>query len=146
MSGKRLRKHQKKEQSVDDESEQKVRVIEIWENTYRMEPQKYFKSYLAKRKIQQVFDKYLTNDLEYSSENTPLLCEKISNEVRDLCKELDINRYKIGVQTFIGEISGQSIMLGGRFLWNNNTDNFTSLKWKNDNIFVTTIVFATYLE
>ena len=118
----------------DSERVPRAPIIEIWENTYRMEPQKKFKPYLAEKEIEKIFDKNLNDDLKYDDiENIKSLSQKISSEIKESVKNLDIPRYKIVVQTFIGQIKGQSLQIGSRFLWNANTDNYVSKQWKNVN-------------
>merc|ERR1712244_210638 len=136
-------------QSVPEEESDKptAPIIEIWENTYRMEPQKKFKAHLAEKQIDIVFKENLNDDIKYDdAENIKKLSQKISSEIKEKIKELDIPRYKIVVQTFIGELKGQSVIIGSRWLWNADTDNYTSVQWKNDYIYVTSMAFATYLE
>lgn len=126
---------QTESRDADNNTEQKqaqAPIIEIWENTYRMEPQKKFKPYLAEKEVEAIFAKNLNDDLKYDDiENIKSLSKKISSEIKESVKKLDIPRYKIIVQTFIGQIKGQSLQIGSRFLWNANTDNYVSKQWKN---------------
>ena len=139
MYGKSSNKKSKQTESEDLGNDNETRIarapiIEIWENTYRMEPQKKFKPYLAEKEIEKIFDKNLNDDLKYDDiENIKSLSQKISSEIKESVKNLDIPRYKIVVQTFIGQIKGQSLQIGSRFLWNANTDNYVSKQWKNVN-------------
>merc|ERR1712087_1036118 len=154
MSSRRVSKYGKsgsrksKQLAEEEESERpQAPIIEIWENTYRMEPQKKFKAHLAKNQIDIVFAEHLNDDLKYDDvENIKSLSQKISAEIKDKIKALDIPRYKIVVQTFIGQLKGQSVLIGSRWLWNSNTDNYASVQWKNNHVYVTSIAFATYLE
>ena len=132
-SSKKTKQHQIAEsEEVNDTEKPSAPIIEIWENTYRMEPQKRFKTYLAEKEIKNVFEKNLNDDLKYDDiENIKSLSQKISSEIKEGIKNLDIPRYKIVVQTFIGQIKGQSLQIGSRFLWNANTDNYVSKQWKN---------------
>ena len=141
MYGKSSRRRSKQIESEDLGNDKETRiakapVIEIWENTYRMEPQKKFKPYLAEKEIEKIFDENLNDDLKYDDiENIKSLSQKISSEIKESVKNLDIPRYKIVVQTFIGQIKGQSLQIGSRFLWNANTDNYVSKQWKNVNAY-----------
>eukprot|EP00483_Globobulimina_turgida_P001220 UN01222 len=137
-----------KQLAEEEESEKPIApIIEIWENTYRIEPQKKFKAHLAKKQIDIVFKENLQDDLKYDDiESIQKLSQKISSEIKEKIKEFDIPRYKIVVQTFIGQVKGQSVFIGSRWLWNANTDNYVSVQWKNDYIYVTAMAFATYLE
>ena len=122
-----------KQLAEEEESERpQAPIIEIWENTYRMEPQKKFKAHLARKQIDIVFKENLDDDLKYDdAENIKRLSQKISAQIKNKIKELDIPRYKIVVQTFIGQLKGQSVLIGSRWLWNSNTDNYASAQWKN---------------
>eukprot|EP01083_Nonionella_stella_P099719 280387_1 len=141
--------NRKNKQATEDEESEKptAPIIEIWQNTYRIEPQKIFKAHLAKKEIDIVLKENLNDDLKYDDiENLQKLSQKISSEIKEKVKAFDIPRYKIVVQTFIGQLKGQSVEIGSRCLWNANTDNYASVQWKNDYIYVTSMVFATYLE
>merc|ERR1719273_1678888 len=108
MSSRRASKYGKsgsrksKQLAEEEESERpQAPIIEIWENTFRLEPQKKFKAHLAKKQIDIVFEENLNDDLKYDDiENIANLSKKISSEIKEKIKELDIPRYKIVVQTF----------------------------------------------
>ena len=168
----------KKQAAIEEEESEKPQapIIEVWENTYRMEPQKRFKAHLAKKEIQKVFEEHLDDDLKYDDPTAiKTLSNTLSAEIKEKVKALDIPRYKIVVQTFVGQLKGQSVLIGSRWLWNANTDNYASVEWKNvmfnlssilliandlpkntkyhslrllvqNSVYVTSMVFATYLE
>jgi tctex1 domain-containing protein 2 len=59
---------------------------------------------------------------------------------------MHIPRYKLIVQTTIGQVKGQGAFIGSRSMWDTANDNAASYAFKNEEIFCTVMVFALYLE
>jgi len=70
------------------------------------------------------------------------LCTKIKEDV----KALRIPRYKIVLQSVIGEVKGQGAYIASRCLWDTETDNYASYSVKNSTLFCSVMVFGLYLE
>merc|ERR1719353_1444068 len=70
-----------------------------------------------------------------------LSCE-ISNAVREAVVGLNIPRFKVVVQTVVGQMKDQGIRVASRCLWDTSTDNYATCSYKNQEIFATVLVFA----
>ena len=55
-------------------------------------------------------------------------------------------RYKIVVQTTVGQMKDQAIRVASRCLWDPNTDNYASTSFKNETIFASVMVFCLYTD
>ena len=133
MSHKKRNNQANANATEEEEIEQTTRpVIYTWENSYRMQPTQKFKPHQAQTVMQEVFDEFLEKDLTYELELVPILTQKLSENIKKRIESrLDIPSYKLVVETFVGQIKGQSIAVGSRWLWNSETDNYASLEWKN---------------
>eukprot|EP01066_Platyproteum_vivax_P005046 Platyproteum_vivax@DN1644_c0_g1_i1.p1 len=58
----------------------------------------------------------------YNSEEAPNLAVELSNTIKHRVQELSLKRYKLIVQVFVGEQTGQGVELGTRTFWDDNTD------------------------
>lgn len=146
--GSMVRKKKSKDHAEESTQEMpQQQIIEIWENTYQMKPKNKFKSYEVTKIIKQVFDEYLKKELVYDVDAVKELSKNITNTVRTNIKNnLNIPRYKIICQTFIGQIKNNGVQISSKWLWDPNNDNQASMSWKNDHFFVTTLVFGLYFE
>jgi hypothetical protein len=59
--------------------------------------------------------------------------------------ELNMPRYKVVVQTIIGEVRGQGLRVASRCLWDVDTDNYTSLNWNNVRVVVIFDSFTVFV-
>lgn len=57
-----------------------------------------------------------------------------------------IPRYKIVVLVHIGQLTGQSMQISSRCLWDASNDNFASYSFKNSSLYGVATVFAVYFE
>jgi len=60
--------------------------------------------------------------------------------------ELNIPRYKVVLQSVIGEVQGQGAFIASRCLWDTEVDSYASYSFKNNVLFCTLMVFGLYLE
>eukprot|EP00163_Fabomonas_tropica_P008216 TRINITY_DN1783_c0_g1_i1.p1 TRINITY_DN1783_c0_g1~~TRINITY_DN1783_c0_g1_i1.p1 ORF type:complete len:104 (-),score=7.30 TRINITY_DN1783_c0_g1_i1:290-601(-) len=60
--------------------------------------------------------------------------------------DLGYRRYKLVVQTVIGENNGQGVRTASRCLWDTENDNFASASFANTSIFAVAMVFGLYYE
>jgi tctex1 domain-containing protein 2 len=92
--------------------------------------------YPSKAKI--VIDRVLKEELEeqvYDEDNARLQSLRISDLIREGIQEMLWNtRYKIIVQTTIGQLRDQGISVASRCLWDPNFDNYASSDFKNVSI------------
>lgn len=69
-----------------------------------------------------------------------------SQVIRARVKDLMIPRYKIVVLVHIGQLTGQSMQISSRCLWDAANDTFASYSFKNSSLFGVATVYAVYFE
>lgn len=77
----------------------------------------------VKEVIQKVLEEFLS-DKQYSPEQVEGWTKEISDSVKSKVKDLGLDRYKLIVQTVIGEQRGEGVKMGCRCLWDMDTDNY----------------------
>ena len=82
----------------------------------------------------------------YDDKVATALALEISNMVKLKCKTLKMPRYKIIVQTFIGENLNQGLRVASKSLWNPKFDNYASGSYINSNLFAVVLVYGSYYE
>lgn len=60
--------------------------------------------------------------------------------------ELNLPRYKLVLQSVIGEVQGQGAFTASRCLWDTEVDNYASYSFKNASIFCVVMVFGIYVD
>ena len=71
----------------------------------------------------------------------------ISDTIRTQIQEkMSKTRYKIVVQTTIGQQSDQAIRVASRCLWDPSVDNYASATFSNESIFCNTLIFCLYTD
>lgn len=121
--------------------------IETIEPTYRMEPKESER--FIPRKVQDVIKEVITkklDGLEYESAKCKILAQELATEIKARVKELEWKRYKLAVQSVIGEVKSQGCAVASRCLWDTETDNYASFSYKNETLFCVVMVFGLYLE
>lgn len=121
-------------------------------------------SYLQEEKYEVEWSQKMTKTLCEVSESQKLLwaapCEQPSNlftghahrflpscqVIRACIKDLLIPRYKIVVLVHIGQLSGQSMQVSSRCLWDASSDTSASYVIKNSSLFGLASVYAVYYE
>ena len=116
--------------------------------TFRVEPRPDEKFYPApvQKIIKEVLEQTLVEGKNYDDSTAQRLALEISNLVKTRCKTLKIPRYKLMIQTFIGEMLNQGCTVASKALWNDKYDNYASYSYQVNNIFATVIVFGSYFE
>ncbi|XP_040000165.1 dynein light chain Tctex-type 5 isoform X2 [Xiphias gladius] len=110
-----------------------ARMAVTMENTYQMDILKdVLTSYLQEEKY----------EAEWSQKMTKTICEVIRARVKDLM----IPRYKIVVLVHIGQLTGQSMQISSRCLWDASNDTFASYSFKNSSLLGVATVYAVYFE
>ncbi|XP_018532811.1 dynein light chain Tctex-type 5 isoform X2 [Lates calcarifer] len=110
-----------------------ARTAVTMENTYQMDILKdVLTSYLQEEKY----------EVEWSQKMTKTICEVIRARVKDLM----IPRYKIVVLVHIGQLTGQSMQISSRCLWDAANDTFASYSFKNSSLYGVATVYAVYIE
>ena len=116
-------------------------------NTYRMEPDNEyrFRPYRVQPKVLEVLMDRL-KDKTYDASTVNELVKDVSRSVHQLMKNFQIPRYKIIVQTVIGQKYGQLLRIASRCLWDPKTDNMISVNYETKDMIAVVTVYAVYLE
>ncbi|KAJ3190419.1 Tctex1 domain-containing protein 3 [Gaertneriomyces sp. JEL0708] len=117
----------------------------VYENTYKIKPDKKFQSEVVRRITDDILKSRLTKT-KYSYDTVPELTQSISNEIMAAVKKLDYDRYKFVVDVTIGEFKGQGIRVASRAIWDTATDSYVSASFKNATLFAVAMVFGCYYE
>ncbi|XP_059839593.1 dynein light chain Tctex-type 5 isoform X2 [Hemitrygon akajei] len=121
------------------------RPAQQMENTYQLEPSKHFPDLTVNNILKDVLTSYLQEE-KYEPELCRQMTKTISEVIKAQVKDLMIPRYKIIVLIHIGQLNGQSMRIGSRFLWNTNTDTFSSFSFCNRSLFAVANVYGVYFE
>ncbi|XP_045055489.1 dynein light chain Tctex-type 5 isoform X1 [Desmodus rotundus] len=132
---------------MDDPSQRDVtsRLTVQMENTYQLGPTKHFPVAIVNHILKDVLTNYLQEE-QYEPELCRQMTKTISEVIKAQVKDLTIPRYKLIVIVYIGQLSGQSILIGSRCLWNPKSDNFASYVFRNSSLFALANVYAVYFE
>ncbi|KAI9362527.1 Tctex-1 family-domain-containing protein [Zopfochytrium polystomum] len=117
----------------------------VYENTYKMKPDKKFQSEPVRRLAEEILGSSLAK-AKYNAETSPELAKKIANEILAAVNKLEYERYKVVVDVTIGEFKGQGIRVASRTLWDTSTDTYASASFRNASLFAVAIVFGCYFE
>ena len=116
-------------------------------NTYRMEPDKEyrFRPYRIQAKILEVVVEQVKNQ-RYNAATVNDLVKNVTRSVHQLMKNFQLPRYKIIVQTVIGQKFEQLIRIASRCLWDPKTDNMLSVHHEVNDMIVVVTVHAVYCD
>ncbi|KAJ3364487.1 Tctex1 domain-containing protein 3 [Allomyces arbusculus] len=117
----------------------------VYENTYRVGPDRTFPTAHARKLAAEILEKRLTK-VNYAPETAAELTKVISAEIVAGLKALNLDRYKYVADVTIGEFKGQGIRSASRALWDSTTDSFASATFKNASLFCVAVVFGVYFE
>mmetsp|Transcript_7951 Transcript_7951/g.12853 ORF Transcript_7951/g.12853 Transcript_7951/m.12853 type:complete len:129 (-) Transcript_7951:67-453(-) len=119
---------------------------QISENTYQttLTYKEKFPVGQVKNMIRQVLNETLTDQV-YSSDQSSAWTKQISDQVKNKIKELKLNRYKIIVQTLIGEKRGQGVRFGTRSFWDAETDYSASESFSNESLFAVVVAYGVWM-
>ena len=108
-------------------------VIDIVLPTFRMEPEEDEKFYPSQaRGIAEGVMKEVLEGMTYDEEESKFWGTEISDKVREAVHgSLGVPRFKVVVQTTIGQLADQGIRIASRCLWDVSTDNYASASYKN---------------
>jgi hypothetical protein len=56
------------------------------------------------------------------------------------------SRFKVVVQTTVGQMRDQGIRIASRCLWDPTTDNYASCSYSNETLFCSALIFALYTD
>lgn len=112
---------------------------------FEPKPDEKFNPISVKKLIDEVLAEKLSG-VTYDDKVATALALEISNMVKLKCKTLKMPRYKIIVQTFIGENLNQGLRVASKSLWNPKFDNYASGSYINSNLFAVVLVYGSYYE
>mmetsp|Transcript_17533 Transcript_17533/g.44466 ORF Transcript_17533/g.44466 Transcript_17533/m.44466 type:complete len:129 (+) Transcript_17533:92-478(+) len=117
----------------------------VAENTYQtsLTYKEKFPVGKVKTIISEVLESRLANQT-YQSDQSSSWTREISDEVKNRIKQLKLNRYKVVVQTLIGEKRGQGVRFGTRSFWDPNTDFAASETFSNENLFAVVVAYGVW--
>ncbi|KAM4871651.1 dynein light chain Tctex-type 5 [Thomomys bottae] len=134
--------------SYKDEPSQHEEVSHLTvqlENTYQLRPTKPFPVVTVNYILKDVLTNYLQEE-EYEPELCRQMTKTIAEVIKARVKELMIPRYKLVVIIHIGQLNGQSLLIGNRCLWDPESDTVSSYVFRNASLFALANVYAVYLE
>ncbi|KAK3091044.1 hypothetical protein FSP39_016733 [Pinctada imbricata] len=114
-----------------------------YENTYKLEPDKKYKSDEVKRTIKEVLEKEL-DGVKYDKDKCTGLTKTIAESIKRQVKVLGFVRYKLVVVVAIGqqEDAHPSVAFTSRCIWNEQMDNFSEYIYKSPSLFAVGLVYA----
>lgn len=115
------------------------------EPTYRMEPKRQFNTAVILRMLTTILNERL-RDFEYSPNLARWFVKKLSDEVRNRLKRMNIDRYKVVCVASIGQKHEQGLMVASRCLWNPHFDTSVTHTWQNESAYCNIAVYAIYCE
>lgn len=68
---------------------------------------------------------------KFDDQKCKVLALELCTEIKEKVKDLNIPRYKVVLQSVIGEVKGQGAYIASRCLWDTETDNYSSFSMKN---------------
>ncbi|XP_048205889.1 dynein light chain Tctex-type 5 [Perognathus longimembris pacificus] len=134
--------------SYMDEPSQREEVSRLtvqMENTYQLGPTKHFPVVTVNHILKDVLTNYLQEE-NYEPELCRQMTKTIAEVIKARVKELMIPRYKLVVIIHIGQLDGQSLLIGNRCLWDPKRDTVSSYVFRNTSLFALANVYAIYLE
>lgn len=116
-------------------------------NTYRMEPENdyRFRPYRIQPKVLEILVDQL-KDKPYNPAMSNDQVKEVSRSVLQLMKNFQMPRYKIIVQTVIGQKLDQLIRIASRCLWDPKTDNMFSVNYETQDMMAVVTVYGVYLD
>ncbi|KAJ1558116.1 hypothetical protein HK096_003468 [Nowakowskiella sp. JEL0078] len=113
----------------------------VYENTYKMKPDKKFQSDQVKKMVEEILQTRLVK-VKYDPAKVPELTKTLANDILASVKKFEYDRYKFVVEVVMGEFKGQGIRVSSRALWDTSTDSYASVSYKNATLFAVAIVFG----
>ncbi|XP_062509964.1 dynein light chain Tctex-type 5-like [Corticium candelabrum] len=115
------------------------------EPTYKMAPDKPFRSSTVTSIIRSTLESQLNGET-YSADRCRQICETLATIIRDRVKEEGYHRYKIVAHVTMGPMSGQTIRVASRCLWNHQLDSYASSVFQNRSLYAVGTVFGIYYD
>ncbi|XP_057386448.1 dynein light chain Tctex-type 5 isoform X3 [Balaenoptera acutorostrata] len=110
-----------------------------------MGPTRNFPVVIVNHILKDVLTNYLQEE-KYEPELCRQMTKTISEVIKAQVKDLMTPRYKLIVMVHIGQLTGQSILIGSRCLWDPKNDTFASYIFRNSSLFALANVYTVYSE
>lgn len=130
-------------QNEADAQKNKPKVL--YENTYRLEPQRKFEAHKVKALMREVLMHHL-QDEKYEPKACSQMAQTLTQIIMGKVKELNYERYKVVCLVTIGELKEQGMRAASQCVWDAKWDTFASENFKNKSLFAIANVFAAYQE
>nr|XP_024379750.1 tctex1 domain-containing protein 2-like [Physcomitrium patens] len=100
-------------------------------------------------KVRQIIERILKEKLgplpAYDFETAPAMAREIADHVKNEVRDLGYQRYRIVVQSVVGESKDQGFQFASRCLWDPKTDDHSFGSFLNGKVFGVVGVWALYL-
>ena len=118
-----------------------------YENTYKVEPDKRFPIYIAKKIAAEILETNL-KDKPYNRDDCARQARTLSDQIKQKVKALDFPRYKIVTIVAIGQQqdSHPSLSFTSRCVWNDRYDSFAEATFKSNVMYAVALVYALYSD
>lgn len=115
------------------------------EPTYRMEPTRKFCSSMVNEIIKRILTERLST-FKYTPRTGGRQCMHLSEEIRNLVRALNFDRYKIVCFVVMGENKEQDASIGSRCAWDDKVDCYASYTYETPTWYCTATVYGIYTE
>ena len=113
-------------------------------NTYKLKPDEKFSVVDVREIIVQHLQALQSQ--KYDVTLCRQLAKSMSNSIMSDLKLLGYSRLKFVCTVTIGQMTGQSVRIVSRSVWNPESDTFVSESFRNESLFAVAMVFAVYKE
>lgn len=117
----------------------------LYENTYKLEPERKFKASEAQVIINEELKAQLNEEL-YDPKASGQMAKTLAEIIKNRVKELNYERYKIACIVTIGQLAEQGLVMASRCCWDSSKDTFATGSFKNKTLYAVATVYAAYLE
>eukprot|EP01063_Lacrimia_lanifica_P024871 TRINITY_DN3268_c0_g1_i1.p2 TRINITY_DN3268_c0_g1~~TRINITY_DN3268_c0_g1_i1.p2 ORF type:complete len:123 (+),score=53.42 TRINITY_DN3268_c0_g1_i1:87-455(+) len=120
-------------------------MSEVDHESFSLRPN-YKKKFRA-NEVRDVIRKVLVEKLEgaeYNSDGASSLTKEVADLIRDRLKQKDYSRYKLIVNVFICQQTGDGVKMGCRCFWDQDTDSYAQDIYMNKALFAIATVFGIY--
>lgn len=127
-------------------SKEKQKDDDLYENSYKLEPDGKFQSDKINSVIQEILENELANKTykpEICVGQSKLLAEKLKQAV----KAQGFKKYKLVVMVSIGENEvSPSVSFSSQCVWNTSVDNYSEYSYCNNSLYAVGRVFAVSID
>ena len=117
----------------------------VYENTFKLEPERKFQASKVKAIIEDVLEKNLAEE-KYDPKACLQMVKTLSEIIKGRVKDLNYVRYKIVCSVTIGQLNDQGYRMGSRCCWDAKWDTFATANFTNKTLFAIATVWGVYYE